>query len=82
MGDGGIYFYVQDVIVHPDHQGKGVGRSIMNAIMHYLRSMAEEGSYIGLMAAKNVEGFYELYGFRRRPGNRPGMYMLIERDGT
>jgi len=35
-----------------------------------------ENSFIGLMAAKDVAGFYEHYGFHRRPADRPGMYMM------
>jgi GNAT superfamily N-acetyltransferase len=80
VGDGSIYFYVQDIIVHPDHQGKGVGKSIMDAIMNYIHSVAEEGAFIGLMAAVDVDKFYQRYGFSTRPQNSPGMYMVIKKD--
>ena len=26
VGDGGLYFYIQDLIVHPEFQGKGLGK--------------------------------------------------------
>ena len=80
VGDGNIYFYIQDIIVHPDHQRKGIGKSIMDAIMNYIHSVAEEGAFIGLMAAADVDPFYERYGFSRRPEDGPGMYMVIKKD--
>ncbi len=36
IGDGAMYFYLQDVIVLPKFQGKGIGRRIMEAIMDYI----------------------------------------------
>ena len=80
VGDGSIYFYVQDIIVHPVHQGKGIGKSIMDTIMNYIHSVAEEGAFIGLMAAVDVDKFYQQYGFSKRPENSPGMHMIIKKD--
>jgi ribosomal protein S18 acetylase RimI-like enzyme len=76
VGDGGVYFYVQDVIVLPELQGLGWGARIMDAVMRYLDASARPGSFIGLMAAKDVEGFYRRYGFDRRPDDRPGMFRI------
>jgi len=76
VGDGGIYFYVQDVIVLPELQGRGWGARIMEAVMRYLDEAVRPGSFIGLMAASDVEGFYRRYGFERRPDDRPGMYRI------
>jgi len=76
VGDGGVYFYVQDVIVLPELQGLGWGARIMDAVMRYLDASAPPGSFIGLMAAKDVEGFYRRYGFDRRPDDRPGMFRI------
>ena len=61
IGDGGIYFYIQDVIVLPEFQGKGIGKRIMNAIMDYLKTYAPSGAFVYLMAAKGVSRFYERY---------------------
>jgi ribosomal protein S18 acetylase RimI-like enzyme len=76
VGDGGVYFYVQDVIVLPELQGLGWGARIMDAVMRYLDASARPGSFIGLMAAEDVEGFYRRYGFDRRPDDRPGMFRI------
>ncbi len=74
IGDSGIYFYIQDVIVLPDFQGKGIGRRIMDAIMEYLKAYAYPGAFVGLMAAKGVSKFYERYGFTERLNDSPGMF--------
>lgn len=78
VGDGGLYFYIQDIIVLPEYQGSGLGRLIMDKVIDYLRSRAERGAFVGLMAAKGVAEFYERYGFKVRPEDAPGMGMKWE----
>lgn len=76
VGDGGLYFYIQDIIVHPEYQGRGVGEGIMERVMGYLKQHARQNAFIGLMAAVGVEDFYHRYGFQRRPDDRPGMFRI------
>jgi ribosomal protein S18 acetylase RimI-like enzyme len=76
VGDGGAYFYVQDVIVLAEHRGQGIGRRIMDAIIKYLDFRAEHNAFVGLMAARGAAGFYERYGFERRADDRPGMFRV------
>ncbi len=78
IGDGAMYFYIQDVIVLPQYQRQGAGRMIMEQISEYLLENAPKGSFIGLMAADGSASFYEKFGFTPRPANRPGMYKLIK----
>ena len=79
IGDGGIYFYIQDIIVLSEFQGKGIGRRIMNAVMKYLEAHARNGAFVGLMAAKGVSKFYERYGFKERPSDAPGMFRVLRK---
>ena len=81
IGDGAIYFYIQDVIVLPEYQGKGIGKRIMNVIMDYLKNHAYHNSFIGLMAAEGVSKFYEKFDFAERPLNRPGMFIYWKKKG-
>lgn len=76
VGDGGIYFYVQDVIVRPPYQGHGLGARLMDAVMAFLASTARSNAFVGLMAAEGVSRFYRRYGFVERPEGRPGMYRM------
>ena len=78
VGDGGLYFYLQDIALLPEHQGRGLGAAIMDAVMAYLERTARRGAFIGLMAASDVAPFYEKYGFRVRPERQPGMYRRWE----
>lgn len=67
IGDGGAAFYIQDVIVHPGHQGRGGGRLLMEAVMGWLRENAPPGAFVGLMANGGKESFYGKFGFLARP---------------
>lgn len=75
VGDGVLYFHVQDVIVHPDFRGQGIGRLIVGALLAEILKQAPIGATIGLMAAAGKEGFYEKFGFARRPTDRLGAGM-------
>ena len=73
IGDSGMYYYLQDVAVHPAHQGRGLGARIMEALMAYVQTHAAEGVFVGLMSAWGTAPFYARYGFTVRQPERPGM---------
>jgi GNAT superfamily N-acetyltransferase len=75
VGDGGVYYYVQDVIVTPEHQRRGVGDLVMAEVWGYLREHAPKDATIGLMAADGRSGFYGRWGFTQRPEGAPGMVL-------
>ncbi|MEF8852133.1 MAG: GNAT family N-acetyltransferase [Haloarculaceae archaeon] len=73
VGDEGIVYYICDMVVHPDHQGQGLGDRLMDALMGYIEEHAPETAYINLIA--DIDGFYEQWGFEEtRPGSK-GMYL-------
>lgn len=82
VGDGAMYWYVQDVVVLTEYQGKGIGREIMKRLISYITSSSQSNTSItvGLMAAKGKAGFYTKLGFRSRPNEKedPGMIMNID----
>lgn len=59
MADGLDCAYLADVAVHPDHQGRGLGRAIIGA----LTKAAAGHKKIILYAAPGKEGFYASLGF-------------------
>lgn len=36
IGDGARIFYIQDVVIHPNFQGKGIGTTIMEKLIAYI----------------------------------------------
>jgi GNAT superfamily N-acetyltransferase len=77
IGDGGLTFYVQDVVIEPEYQRKGVGSRLMDRVMDYIRAHANQNSVVGLMSAAGKEAFYEKYGFTTRPTDKLGSGMTI-----
>jgi len=75
VGDGAMYFYLQDVMVSPAYQGKGVGGLLMERIEEHLKGCAVKGSTIGLLAAAGKESFYARYGYLERTGSYLGLGM-------
>jgi GNAT superfamily N-acetyltransferase len=80
IGDGGVFFDVVDIAVMPDHQKKGLGKAIMDALMAYIRRTARPTAWISLMAGPGVEEFYKRYGFITRGPERPGMSYMVGHD--
>lgn len=69
--DGVLYSMIQDVVVHPEYRGRGLGRAIVRALIEELQRMNVRS--IQLMAARGQVPFYEGLGFTARPADGPGM---------
>jgi len=78
VGDGGIYYYIQDVIVIPEKQNMGIGTKIMECLMNHIKQIAEPGSFIALMSAEGRSRFYKRFGFSARDNDAPGMYFIMK----
>ncbi len=78
MGDGALFFYIQDIIVRPEYQTLGVGRKIVERLMGWLHVHAPERAFVGLFAAEGKDSFYARFGFMRHPA-LTGMFQVIPR---
>ena len=78
VGDGAIYFYIQDIVVHPEHQKKGIGKEIMN-LVEYLNTNAPDKAFVGLFASQGNGSFYEKYNFKDYSPNMTGMFTVISK---
>lgn len=63
LSDGAMYYHVHDVVVSPRHQGAGVGKAIMHAIIDRLLETAPPNAKISLFAADGKTEFYTRLGF-------------------
>jgi GNAT superfamily N-acetyltransferase len=74
IGDGGTVVQIVDVVVHPEHQGKGYGKLIINAIQEYILAHVPDDAFVCLFAEHEVVPFYEKKGFQLSEEKWPGMY--------
>lgn len=63
IGDGGTAFQITDMAVEPEHQGKGLGKTIMAALVEHLRANAPASAYVTLIADGDARHLYAKYGF-------------------
>lgn len=82
VGDGAVICYVQDLIVLPEYQKKGIGSLILNRLKEYVDSTREPDNEMMfcLMCAKGREKFYKKHGFVERPTDNlgPGMIQYLK----
>ena len=66
LGDGGMAFFLKDLVVEPEYQGNGIGKALVIHAENYIRSQLKSGwtGYLQLVSAKGKESFYEKMGFR------------------
>lgn len=63
IGDGGTAFQIVDIAVEPAHQGKGLGKAVMSALMGRLNTAAPTGAYVSLIADGDAKHLYAKFGF-------------------
>ncbi len=78
IGDGALTFYVQDVLVAPKYQRRGIGSKLMELLLGHLATIAAPGAFIGLLAAPGTGGFFARHGFAARPADAPAMQLAAE----
>ncbi|SEP66111.1 Acetyltransferase (GNAT) domain-containing protein [Lachnospiraceae bacterium RM5] len=82
VGDGVVIDYIQDLIVIPGMQGRGIGRKIIEKLIDYVMTTKLEDTEIMLclMCAKGREEFYKKFDFIARPTEKlgPGMIRYIK----
>ena len=76
IGDGGWYFHVIDMAVLPAFQGRGIGDSILRALLEEIRRRAPSGAYISLLADEPGRPLYRRHGFVESGPRSIGMVLL------
>ena len=73
VGDGGKFFYIQDLIVRPEYQGRGIGRHIVSRLLAAIQEMAPGAAFIGVFATPEAIPLYEKLGLDGAFGGLTGM---------
>ncbi|HEV6967073.1 GNAT family N-acetyltransferase [Roseateles sp.] len=73
VGDGGTAFQVVDIAVLPEHQGRGLGRLIMEEIEAWLLANVPAGGYVSLLADVPADALYARFGFEPTAPRTVGM---------
>ncbi len=76
-GDGAGLYYVRDVMVHPDWQGRRIGTALMHAVMDWLNAHAPKGDVVGLFTGDRLHDFYAQFGFAGPKCGMVGMTRTI-----
>ena len=80
VGDGSHYFYVQDVIVHPDHTDAGLGSLMVERLLEWVGHTAPATAFVGLFASDEAVSLYGEHGFEKANASAEmtGMYRFVE----
>lgn len=73
IGDGGLWFQIVDVAVHPAHQGHGLGIRLMKEVEDWLVANVPQSGRVGLVAESKAQSLYEKFAFR---DSAPGSVMM------
>ena len=82
IGDLGMCYYIKDVIVHPDYQGRGLGNVLLTHLLRFIDENGVPGKEIAveLCAMPDKMPFYAKHGFQSNEAQRmrlmlcPGTY--------
>ncbi len=80
--DGGYIAFLADVMVLPEYQGMGIGKTLVEKSIKYLCQQKKEGWRIKIVLTSSLgkEGFYEQFGFEKRPNANAGAGMDLWLD--
>lgn len=72
IGDMGLCYYIKDVVVRPEYQGKGLGRTLINELLKFINDngIKETSVFVELAAVPDKMPFYEKLGFTTNEAQR------------
>lgn len=78
IGDGGCFCQVVDICVHPDFQGMGLGKLIMENLTQFIKNELPSSCYVSLIADGHASYLYQKYGFKDTLPESRGMYLKVD----
>lgn len=77
IGDGGCFCQIVDICVLPQHQGKGIGKIIMENLTLFIHEKLPASCYISLIADGDASFLYEKFGFKDTLPASKGMFLKL-----
>ncbi len=80
LGDMGLDYYIKDVVVRPEYQGRGIGRMLINELMKFVNDNGVKGTaiFVELCAAPDKIPFYEKLGFDSNEAQRLMLFHHVD----
>ena len=80
LGDMGLDYYIKDVVVRPEYQGQGIGRLLIDELLHFIQAHGVPGTgiFVELCAAPDKMPFYEKLGFDSNGAQRLKMMVPVD----
>ena len=63
LGDNASFYYIKDLVVHPDWQSKHVGGTLMKTLTEWIEKNGANKALVGLITEENLAPFYKIFGF-------------------
>src|SRR5262249_13000584 len=77
IGDGGLHFYLSDVIVRPEFQRQGIGTSIVSDLHGSIATVPYKNTFVAVFAAEGSRDFYSRLGYEAQRADGPAMYRWL-----
>lgn len=80
IGDMGLNYYIKDVVVRPEYQKKGIGRTLINEILSFVAENGVSGTdiFVELCAVPDKIPFYEKLRFKSNEAQRLFLFQRAE----
>ena len=80
IGDLGLDYYIKDVVVRPEYQGRGIGRMLISELLKFINDNGIPGTeiFVELCAMPDKITFYEKFGFSANEAQRLRIMHRVE----
>ena len=82
VGDSDLFYQILDIAIHPEHQGRGLGKAVVGALVNHLRRTAPRGAFVSLIADGEAHRLYVQFGSRTTAPASVGMALPSSRRAT
>lgn len=80
IGDMGLDYYIKDIIVRPEYQGRGIGRMLIDELLQFVgdNGVSGTGVFVELCSSPENIPFYEKFGFDFNDAKRLKMMYFVK----